>query len=336
MKQGIRYFVNKRDGKYPFTYMDVGAMGGVPLKWSYIFDVMRVIGFEPDRREFGKLKNDNNVKYLNYALHKTSQDLKYYITQTSGKSSFLRPNSGLLSQYVDADRFKVIQEKCIPATRVRNLNSVIEENCVQDVDFIKLDTQGSELMILQGGQEKLIPMIFGTQIEVEFVEMYERQPLFRDVDDFMDSKGFSLIDLRRAYWKRKNFYDYRGKGQLIFGDALYFKKIDIFRQELLGRGDTCYGKCKIFKSILICMVYRLLDYAVAVADVGLELGYLNKTEYENAISEIKRDSFLGLFLNARLYTRIYGIVNSLLQKIKPRSYLGWADSDREIGNIVDI
>lgn len=334
MKQGINYFIDKIEDKYPFTYIDVGAMGGVPLKWNCMLDAMKIIAFEPDPREFNKLKG-NNIKYLNYALHDKSEDLKFYITKSRGKSSVLKPNAGVLSQYEDEERFQVIREEVIPSTRVRNLDSVIEENYIQDVDFIKLDTQGSELFILQGGQ-KLIPMIFGTQIEVEFIEMYKRQPLFRNIDEFMDNEGFSLIDLRRAYWKRKVYYNYRGKGELIFGDALYFKKINVFCQELSGVQDKSYGKSKISKSILICMVYRMFDYAVAIAKVGLELGYLNKIEYENAISEIKRSSPKGIFLNSHIYAKIYSRINSLLKKFKPRSYLGWADGDHEIGNIKDI
>lgn len=336
MKQKINYFIDKIDDKYPFTYVDVGAMGGIPLKWGCILDAMKVIAFEPDQREFDKLKSNNNINYMNYALHNRSEDLKYYITKGAGKSSVLKPNVDVISQYEDDDRFRVIHEEIIPSTRVRNLDSVIEENYIQDVDFIKLDTQGSELLILQGGQRKLMPMIFGAQIEVEFVEMYKQQALFRNIDDFMDNEGFSLIDLRRAYWKRRDYYNYRGKGQLIFGDALYFKKINLFCQELSGMQDKSCGKSKIFKSILICMVYKMFDYAVAVMKVGLDLGYLNKIEYEKGISEIQRDSFKGIFLNSYIYARIYSKINSLLQKYKPRSYLGWADGDREIGNIKDI
>ena len=336
MKQGINYFNEKKDDKYPFTYIDIGAMGGIPLKWSCMLDIMNVIAFEPDQREFDKLKSDNNIRYLNHALNNRSEDLKYYITKGAGKSSILKPNVDLVSQYEDDERFQVIQEKIISSTRVKNLDSIIEENVIQDVDFIKLDTQGSELSILQGGQTKLMSMIFGAQIEVEFVEMYKQQPLFRNIDDFMDNEGFSLIDLRRQYWKRRDYYNYRGKGQLIFGDALYFKKISLFRKELSGMQDKSHGKSKIFKSILICMVYKMFDYAVAVTKVGLDLGYLNNIECEKAISEIKRDSLKGTFLNSRIYAMIHNRISSLLQKYKPRSYLGWADGDREIGNIKDI
>jgi FkbM family methyltransferase len=335
MKKNLPYFINGISDKYTFTYIDVGAMGGLPQKWEPLLDSMQVIAFEPDPREFNKLKSSNKVKYLNYALHEKSEDLKYYITEGAGKSSVYRPNMDVVSHYEDSNRFRIIHEEIIPSERVRSLDAVIEENAICDADFIKLDTQGSELPILKGGSKKLLPMIFGSQIEVEFVEMYKRQPLFRNIDDFMYSNGYSLIDLRRAYWKRKDYYNYRGKGQLIFGDALYFKRVETLSQELSGMDNREHGISKIMKCILVCLIYKMFDYAVAVAHAGRDLGYLDSREHENTVREIKRSSRKGGLLNTRLYASIYSKVNSYSIKFRPMSYLGWADGDHEIGNIKD-
>jgi FkbM family methyltransferase len=335
MKKSFAYFINRIRDKYPFTYIDVGAMGGLPLKWGHMLNSMQVIAFEPDPREYSKLKSSANVKYYNYALHEKSKDLKYFITEGAGKSSVYKPNLDIVSHYEDADRFRIIKEAIIPSERVSSLDKVIEENAIPDADFIKLDTQGSELPILQGGSEKLLPMIFGSQIEVEFIEMYKNQPLFRNIDDFMNSNGYSLIDLRRAYWKRKDYYNYRGKGQLIFGDALYFKQIETLGKELSRIDDSEYGNSKIIKCILVCLIYKMFDYAMAVAHAGRDLGYLNSREHGNTVQEIKRSSCKGGLLNSRLYASIYSRINSLSLKFRPMSYLGWADGDHDIGNIKD-
>lgn len=140
MAQNNDYFVSKIEDKYPFTLVDIGAMGGVPEKWRGMFDVMRIIAFEPDPREFPKLKSSQNIEYLNCALHDKSEDLKYYVANGPGKSSIFRPNIGILSQFEDSDRFKIIREEVIPAARVKTLDAVIEENALSDVDFIKIDT----------------------------------------------------------------------------------------------------------------------------------------------------------------------------------------------------
>src|SRR5207248_2510884 len=62
---------------------------------------------------------------------------------------------------------------------------------VDRVDFIKLDTQGSELDILQGAGF-LLDDCLGLQLEVMFSPLYEGQPLFADVDTYLRSRGFVL------------------------------------------------------------------------------------------------------------------------------------------------
>ena len=48
-----------------FTYIDAGSMGGIEKEWKYIRDNIRIIGFEPDEREFIKLENTEHLTYFN-------------------------------------------------------------------------------------------------------------------------------------------------------------------------------------------------------------------------------------------------------------------------------
>ncbi len=337
MKDGLKTLLKRIDEEYPLTLIDVGAMGGIPAKWDVGRDVMQIFAFEPDEREFSKLLLEKScIRYLNYVLHSTSEDLTFYITKAPGKSSIFRPNERLLEQYEDKERFQIIREERIPARRVKDFDSVIEEYAIGDVDFVKLDTQGSELSILKGGQQRLMPKIFGAQIEVEFLELYSNQSLFHDVHMFMHQNGFQLIDLRRAYWKRKDYHDYKGKGALIFGDALYFKKIEVLLEECSQDQDRLRAKSKILKSIVVCVVYKMYDYAVALATMAHKNEYLPRDDYEMVISEIKKCSQKNMGSSFFLPPRLYYVMQRLLRKFKSKSYLGWADGDAQIGNVDDV
>ena len=328
-----KYFIKKVGSEDPFVFIDVGAMGGVSLKkWKEVLPIMKFVGFEPDCREFSKLENTQRIQYSNYLLHSKSQDLTLYITRGRGKTSIFKPNIGFLSRYEDPERFEVIKEETIPSSRVTTLDSFMDENGISDIDFLKIDTQGSELSILQGGRDKALPGIFAIQTEAEFVELYHGQPLFRDIDAFMDTHGYQLIDLRRAYWKLKGYYDYNGKGELIFADALYFKKLDIFQQEISDGPKTIQARAKIFKSILTCIVYGIFDYAISIARIGLESKCFKDGEYEDIASQIRKIARKGTLSRFHMGCRPYDALSAVLQRCKPRSYLGWADGDSRIGN----
>ena len=52
-------------------------------------DAMRVIAFEPDEREFHKLKSTDKVIYLNNILFDKSRDVSFHVSSESGKTSDL-------------------------------------------------------------------------------------------------------------------------------------------------------------------------------------------------------------------------------------------------------
>jgi hypothetical protein len=68
-----------------------------------------------------------------------------------------------------------------------------------DVDLLKPDVQGAELLVLRGAEQTLP--------HVRFV--------FREVDDFLCARGFRLLSLREGF---------RGTdGELFEGDALFVR-----------------------------------------------------------------------------------------------------------------
>lgn len=336
MKAAACAIIDAVSQKYPFTFIDVGAMGGIPRPWQNLQGLIKVIGFEPDEREFKKLKSNGCVTYFNYALHNKPEDLKYFVTKSPGRSSIFRPNREVLSHFEDIGRFEVVKEEIISSSRIRTLDQALEENAVPDVDFIKVDTQGSELAILEGGQNSALFKTFGIQVEVEFIEMYKNQPLFGDVDGFLRKNSFELMDIKRYYWKRKDYHDYTGKGQLVFGDALYFKNIEALAKMLSEIREEPHRQSKIYKGILTCLIYRMWDYAVLLLNLGRRLKIISEADYKKMFLVVKKASRKGALPCFPGKKVLYGIASRAREKLTPPSYLGWADSDKTIGNIKDV
>ncbi len=318
------------DSKIVLHYIDVGAMGGISLYWKQLLNHCHVIAFEPDEREFIKLKSDAHITYLPYALYHSSQDLRFYISRDQGKSSIYPPNMALLKDFPDDQRYETIQEIEFSREKVKSLDEALATAGIKEVDFIKIDTQGSELDILKGAKANL-DLLCGVELEVEFAPLYKGQALFRDVDAFMDEKGFQLMNLRRSWWKRKKYTGYIGSGQLVFGDALYFRKIDSLLNALKQK-DQAVRTAKIIKAATISMVYRLPDYAIDLLDQANAKGWLEVSQFQQLSGLIRKEAsswgMPGLW-GRSLLAKIF---NRCAEMVRPASHLGFSDADRFIGN----
>jgi len=337
MHGALQSLVKKVDAAHPFTFIDVGAMGGIAAKWDVLEDAMKIIAFEADEREYKKLKNTDRVTYLNYLVYGGKQDLTFYIARKPGDSSLFSPNKSVIAQFPEAERYDTIDKVFVPSAKVCAFDTLVQEGKIKGVDFMKLDTEGCEMSILEGARHLLLPELFGLQVEVEFIQKGENQPVFRHVDELLDREGFQLIDLKRQFWKRRNFTDYVGKGQLTFGDTLYFKKIEVLRDHLaLNKNIPGYAVSKVHKAILACLVYRVFDYAAAVADMALEQNYFTRQEHGRAVENIWTYASCGVLPEFPGKGFFYKIFRKAAELTKPFSYRGWSDSDRYIGNIRDI
>ena len=144
--------------------------------------------FEPDIKEYEDLKskysNRNNIYFFNNALSENGETLKFYIPDWPDSSSVFCHDQDFLSKTNFYNYYKLKKTIKIPSQK---LDDILDE----DIDFIKIDAEGSELSILKGGT-KIIQNCIGAELEVSFNSWAKGLPLFGDVDAFMKSKNFLL------------------------------------------------------------------------------------------------------------------------------------------------
>jgi hypothetical protein len=91
-------------------------------------------------------------------------------------SSSLAPNTALLCHFQGfLDWAKVVEARDIERVR---LDEVVE---VADLDFLKIDVQGSEVAVFEGGREKLAKAM-ATQTEMSALSLYLGAAMFSAVD----------------------------------------------------------------------------------------------------------------------------------------------------------
>lgn len=316
--------------QYPIRLVDIGASGGLQSNWKGTERYLQVIAFEPDERAFADLVKGqtSKAKYLNTALYKKKTSLNFHIARKQGGSSLLLLNRTLLDKFPEVERFDILETIKI---KVDTLDNQLRQHQIEDVDFIKLDTQGSELFILEGATRTLSD-VFGLQIEVEFVELYQVQPLFSDIDRFVREFGFQLFDLRPCYWKRAAGKKYgKPQGQIMFADALYLREAKSFETTLDMFEDDVLKKSKVLRAVSICILYGYLDYALEIFNQSGDV--FN----DNEIQLFKRYLERNIALQSRIPNfpgrgKIAQIFYTLFSHLKP-NFHGWATVKNALGNL---
>lgn len=310
-------------------YFDVGARAGLDEPWRSFKTLLELISFEPDQEEYrALLKNKKSHEtFFPCALHKESKKSSLYLTKSRGCSSLLRPNEEFLKNYPNADRFVV---ESVVEIDSDSLDNLYLNKTISNLDFIKIDVQGAELDVLIGGKKFLSENVLGIEVEVEFQSMYQEQPLFAEVDDYIrNSIGLQVYDIRKAYWKYNNGKNVGGlKGQLIFGDALYLRAPN----ELISwcsHFSQAEAQNKLKMAILVGIIYGYLNYSFCI----LSQKSINKFFDQSIIDTWK--SIVVSYGKSIKYRSIFAdkfaTLFDLLCNIFRPGYEGWASSERHLG-----
>jgi FkbM family methyltransferase len=243
--------------------VDAGAAGGVARRWRPAGGRLLVVGFEPDSRSHAALEPSDGRIWLDTALWERPGPVELRLTRKSSNSSVLTPNRKFLDRFPDVERFDVVGTEEVQAGTLDDALAAIP---IPRADFLKMDVQGGELAILRGARSTLSSGVFGVEVEVAFAPLYQGQPTFGAIDEFLRGEGFELIDLRRTYWKPDRYRWTRGpKGQLVAGDALYFRGTAAF-VESLAASDRARAHEAMVNALVTCAIYGYVDRALELLD----------------------------------------------------------------------
>jgi FkbM family methyltransferase len=316
---------------HPIVLVDVGARGGLRKNWRQVQTHLHHIAFEPEPEEHRRLtRSVTSTPYrstvLGVALHREAGLLDLHVARSGGLSSIFKPDVTFLQSFPASERFETRGVAKVPAD---SLDNQLKVHQVDDIDFIKIDTQGSELFVLQGASQALESSVIGVEVEVSFTGLYADQPLFANVDALMREAGFYLFDLRPCYWKRRAGAGIGGpRGQIIWADALYLKNPSSLERMIAALPEN-RRRVKALKAISIALLYGYADFAMELA--GKEVPWLGLEERATIESRIAQDlghssfSFPGRTLLAAVFHRLWRMCQ------EPST--GWSVSRSQLGNI---
>jgi len=244
---------------------------------------IEMIGFEPDVEECVRLNAQNpkpENRFFPIALSEKSGRRHFYITQYPSSCGFYPTDMKLMRRFVGGEEnLSIIKTEDIETV---DFDSFSADYGIDHVDFMKLDTEGSELDILKGAFGILNKSVIGVSVEVEFLEMHKKQPVFSDVDVFLRSNGFALFDLETYRIERRALPAFSSSpipgsqvetGQIVSGEGLYLRDgvKEIVSESLLKDG---WDDIRILKLASIMELFSLSDCAVELIQTAKQNGFL--------------------------------------------------------------
>jgi FkbM family methyltransferase len=243
----IRYLL-ENNLKKNFTLLDIGAAGGVNDKWNIISKKNNIILVEPHKQSAQILKNKGLNVIESVLNSEDNKEVKFYSTKKATCSSFYKPNFDHLNKFSNADRFKIISEDLFVS---KSLDTEIKK--FPQPDFIKIDTEGSELDILKGSTETL-QNVHGLEVECSFNQLRKGQPLFEEVREYLEKKDFVFIDfVTMIRWEKESF-TFHGQPQI--SDALFLKNEEIIINKFLNNETDLDD---LINYIVILIAYERVD-----------------------------------------------------------------------------
>jgi FkbM family methyltransferase len=259
-------------GDAALTLVDVGSAGGLQRRWRPYASILSAVLFDPREAVASGALGRGQRRVYPVALGREAGQATLNVLALPNMSSTLEPNRQLLGGF----RKKGAHSEIVstePLT-VETLDEIAARDGFRP-DVLKIDTQGSELEIIEGARRVLSESVLMAEVEVSFLERYRGQPLCDDVLRHMRGQGFDLIELSRL--KRYRAANTLGianiglgqgqrAGRLAYGDAIFLRS----EPDLLERGRADRG-VSILRAVLGLLAYGKPDMAARLLDQGRDL-----------------------------------------------------------------
>lgn len=258
----------------PVTIVDVGARWGFNKEWKVFGDELRVFCFEPDDAECARLNAAAapNVTYIPAALGRRTGEATLHVAALSASSGLYKTDMRYFGRLLNGANGETTGETRLTVT---TLDDALARFGSPAIDFIKLDAEGAELDILVGGASTVAaPSLLGLLSEVRFQKEINGCPTFAELDAHVQPLGFRLFGLQFTQQSRRalpypsladyrlpngeRFFAYTTHGQVMDGDALYFRDLLIPAND--GRRRQA-SAVQLLKAAALFEIYSLNDCA---------------------------------------------------------------------------
>ncbi len=287
--------------------MDVGASGAPLPIWNDIAPESIYVGFDPDRREIHEDRSSQFHKsvIVNEAITAENvSEVSFYLTKSPFCSTTLAPNPPGTVHWLEGDLFTVESRANVRATTI---DAVLNRLNLTRIDWIKLDTQGTDLRLLNSISPGVLSRVMVVDTEPGLNDIYQGEDLFVDVHRDLTSKGFWLsgahtggfVRIRRATLERArqvnpdiddSYIRSTVRKTPAYFEARYLRTLEWLAEQRLSQHEY-----------ILLWIFALVDNQLGYAlDVSLEFERLFGEN--DASRKLKAATWLSMNQARRRYT----------------------------------
>lgn len=223
-----KVLTNLFDTNNKLIFFDIGSCEGLSsVRYLNIFKKCNIYAFEPIPNNFSEvLKNKkkhglDNLHAYEIGLSSKKGTATFYVssgkppnkdTPEDNSTDFGNKSSSLFKPGKTKEVHPWLKFKESITIKTDTLENFCLEKKVETIDFIHMDVQGAELMVLQGANS-MLKNIKSIWLEVEKVPLYEGQALKTDIENFLIKNNFKLI-LNKVnhiagdqFWVRQDYFN---------------------------------------------------------------------------------------------------------------------------------
>ena len=258
-------------------------------------------------------KNNKDAEVFPYCILDKNKNVYFNIMHDPHASSIYEINDkfneyfseGYNFYYTFKNAFKIKKRIKIKSYSLDFLNN---KKLIPKPDFLSIDAQGSEYLILKGSSELIKKNLVGISVEANFVPLYKNQYTFEYINELLIKDDFILADIDLRYYNfNKLSYTLRGK-YLPYGcDAIFLKD----PKKIYNSDIKAKDKATILKKL------SFISFAYGFNEIGFKcLEYLVTLNLKNE-NKNKIDDFLikcNEFRKKNIDTKKDWIDNDLIDK----------------------
>lgn len=264
-----------------FVLLDVGCSGGIDKLWRAFGDQLKGVGFDPLENECRRLEAEEAAQFryvpawITDGGHLGAAECEEIEKHPNLSKDNRFEDRTSTQQYAEANKefsmerlynsnieeLKYSEEKC-------SLDQWVAKNSFGAVDFIKIDTDGTDFGVLLGAEQLVRSSVLGVRIESNYAgSCHPYSNTFSNIDMHLRRRGYSLYDLDFYPYTRTalpgqfchHFPAQTYGGQVKWGDALFIR--DLGQPDYSTRFGFEVTPHTVLKAACLFEVFNLQDCA---------------------------------------------------------------------------